>query len=139
METLLQDLRYAARTLRRNPGFTAIVILTLALGIGMNTALFSVINAVLLKPLSYPDASRLIWLSDYNPGWGDNYVMPAAYALWRDSAKSFESMVAYGTQDVALMFRGDASQERVAFHQLWLLGNDRGAHFAGSPVRTQRA
>ena len=63
IEQLLQDTRYGMRTLRRNPGFSAIVILTLTLGIGMNTAVFSVFNAVLLHPLQYPDADRLLWLS----------------------------------------------------------------------------
>ena len=66
IEQLVQDIRFGLRTLRRNPGFTGTIVLTLALAIGMNTGVFSVLEAVILRPLPYPDANRLIWLSSYN-------------------------------------------------------------------------
>src|SRR5881394_596250 len=64
LEDLLQDFRYALRSLRKNPGFAAVALLTLALGIGATTVMFTVINSVLLKPLSYPDPERLVTLHE---------------------------------------------------------------------------
>jgi putative ABC transport system permease protein len=114
IDTLFQDIRFGLRMLAKNPGFTAVAVLTLALGIGMNTAVFSVMNSVLLHPLAYPNADRLVWIADYDRGWGDNMVSPAAYPLWRDAASSFETMVAYGNQDWALLTAGESSEERIA-------------------------
>src|SRR5437868_5871453 len=64
VDRLLRETRYALRVLRRNPGFAAVAILTVALGIGMNTAVFTVVNAVLLRSLPYPNADRLVWLAE---------------------------------------------------------------------------
>jgi putative ABC transport system permease protein len=115
LQQLAQDLRYAVRTLRRQPGFTAVATATLALGIGMNTAVFSVLNSVLLQPLPYPNAQRMVWLANYNQVWKrDNWVARTDYLTWKEQAPSFAKMTAYGTQDLALATGGGASQERIA-------------------------
>ena len=90
LEQLAQDVRYGARALLHAPGFTAVAAIALALGIGANTAIFSVVNAVLLRPLAYRDSARLVTLL-HN---GDNPVAPANYIDWRDQSCSFEAMAA---------------------------------------------
>ncbi len=116
IEQLLQDTRYGARMLRRNPGFTVVVILTLALSIGMNTAVFSVFNAALLRSLSYPDSERLLSLSTQGPGTPFNMeaVAVSDFADWREQAASFESMAAYFASDGTIAAVGDATRARIA-------------------------
>lgn len=94
MTDLWKDLRYALRTWRKNPGFTLIVLLTVALSVGATTAIFSVINGVLLKPLPYPDPDRVIILWSSNPGIGlpQFSVSPHDYVDWKQQARSFEAM-----------------------------------------------
>jgi predicted permease len=88
METLLQNLRYTIRKLRKSPGFTAVADVTLALGIGANTAIFSVVNSVLLRPLPYKDDGRLVVILNN----GHNPVAPANFIDWRSQSQSFSQM-----------------------------------------------
>jgi putative ABC transport system permease protein len=96
LEVAARDLRYALRMLYRSPGFTVVAVLTLALGIGANTAIFSVVDAILLRPLPYPEPDRLvrIWESSLQYDSLRNVVNPFNFLDWRDHSKSFESMAA---------------------------------------------
>jgi putative ABC transport system permease protein len=108
MQTLLQDLRYAFRLLAKSPGFTAIAILTLALGIGANTAIFSVVNGVLLRPLAFRDPSRLVIVAEKSsfPTISTSYQN---LVDWRDQSRSFESME--GTRATGLSLTGAGDPE----------------------------
>jgi putative ABC transport system permease protein len=113
---MLQEVRYAARALRRNPGFTLVVVVTFAVGIGMNTVVFSVANTVLFRALPYPDADRLAWMTNFSLRENrDIFTANAEYLSWKAQARSFDRMAAYGDDDVAMMRNGMASQERIAF------------------------
>ncbi len=105
----MTDLRYACRMFARNPGFTAVAVLTLVLGIGANSAIFSVVNAVLLRPLPYadPDALVMLWEHNFPRDRPTNVVSPANYLAWKDSSRSFTDMVAIGTSDDNLTGAGD--------------------------------
>ncbi|MBV8858085.1 MAG: ABC transporter permease [Acidobacteria bacterium] len=115
MTTLLQDARYAVRTLLKSPGFTLVAVLALALGIGANTAIFSVVKAVLLSPLPYPAPERLVWVREINPG-SDILDEPASmpnYNDWRTQSRSFEGVAAFGYAGGTIT-EGDREPERVA-------------------------
>jgi predicted permease len=106
IETLVQDLRYGLRQLRRNPGFTVVAVLTLALGIGANTAIFSVVNTVLLRPLPYRDADRLVmvWGYDRPHGYNTDQVSPPDFRDWQSQNHIFEAMA--GSTDVMYTLTG---------------------------------
>jgi len=109
-ERLMQDARYAMRTLRRNPIFAAVAILTLGLGIGMNTAVFSVLSAVLIKPLPYPAGDRIVWLANYNRRFHFEASSAADFWDWRAQSQSFEAVAGYSTVDSTIM-DGDRTEK----------------------------
>ena len=114
MQTLMQDLRYAFRTLVKSPGFTLVAVLTLALAIGANTAIFSVVENVLLRPLPYPEPQRLVEIfNTYFPQVPHAGLSPGDYADWREQAKSFSQMEAYAQVSQGLNLTGEGEPQRV--------------------------
>lgn len=105
MHMLLQDLRYALRTFRQSPGFAMAAIVTLALGIGANTAVFSVVDAVLLRPLPYPEAERLVkvWDREREGRTDQNVVSPANFPDWRTRSHTLERIAMFRSQRVTLV------------------------------------
>src|SRR5471030_1541005 len=95
MGNLLGDFRYALRSLARQPTFASVAILTLVLGIGTNTAIFSVIKAVLLNQLPYQDASRLVVVREQNPDGSTDMVAPLTYLDWKEQSRSVPAMTAF--------------------------------------------
>jgi predicted permease len=113
METLWQDLRYGARMLRRNPGFAAVAILTLAIGIGANVVIFSVVNGILLKPLPFPDSGRVvtIWETFANRNVTRGIASAAEYLDWRDMNHVFQELSA--SRALSFSITGGGDPERV--------------------------
>src|SRR5438445_4342575 len=95
MGTLVQDLRYGIRMLAKNPGFTAVAVLTLALGIGANTAIFSLVNGVILSPLPYRQSDRLVWIAEYIPALKAELAGGGDYVDFKDENQTLEMIAAY--------------------------------------------
>src|SRR5262245_17144132 len=112
IDTFVQDLRYGLTMLRRNPGFTIVAVFTLALGIGANTAIFSVVNAVLLRSLPYRDPDRLVMVRHYSMHGVGDFVSGLDFLEWRDQAKAFEQIAAYRADTVDLT--GRSAPERLS-------------------------
>ena len=118
MDNIIRDIRYAVRSLLRRPGFLFVSVITLALGIGANTAIFSVVNAVLLRPLPYGASERIVtlWQNNVKAGVARNDVSPANFLDWREQSKSFEAMA--GIEPFGFSMIGNGEPERFS---TWLV------------------
>lgn len=119
IDDLLQDVRYANRSMRRNPGFAALAVLIMALGIGANTAVFSVVNAVLLKPLAYRNPDRIVTLagstaSSGKSGMPSKQVSIPDFQDWHDQSSSFEAMAYYFSRETSVMLGSTAEYAQAA-------------------------
>src|SRR5919202_6332315 len=114
MRTLWQDVRYGARAMRANPGFTLVAVVALALGVGANTAIFSVVNAVLLRPLPYRAPEKLVWIWETSP-LNDIKQEVASYPNfndWRQQSRTFEGMGGFANTS-QILTGGDGEPERL--------------------------
>ena len=118
METVIKDIRYGIRGLLKRPGFTAIALITLALGIGANTAIFSVVNAVLLRPLPFqnPEELVIVWEDATFAGFPHNTPAPANYVDWKAQNQSFADMAA--SHETSFNLTGDGEPERVSAYSV---------------------
>ncbi len=113
METPFKDIRYGVRSLLKHPGFTAIAVITLALGIGANTAIFSVVNAVLLRPLPFDDPERIVWLWDTQPQLPTAPASLPDFLDWKEQNRSFEHLAAFQSGNMFLDAGDGTSDTRV--------------------------
>jgi len=113
MDTLWQDLRYAIRLLIKTPAFTAIAVLTMALGIGANTAIFTVVNAVLLRPMAYLHPERLVELEMSSPEGTADYTSIPKFIEWREQTQVFDSVAAYDVEGPGINLTGGDRPEQV--------------------------
>jgi predicted permease len=121
LDQLLQDGRYGLRMLRRNPAFSAVVILTLAVGIGLSTAVFSVVNAVLVRPLSYPDPERLVWVATFDDRGPIEAVVAPDFLAFREQASSLERIAAFSIGMERVTTKDEVVPARIATvsHEFW--------------------
>src|SRR5687767_9233683 len=110
-EDVLRDARVMGRGLRRSPGFTLAVVLTLALGIGANTAIFSIVDQVLLRPLPYPEGDNLVMVYE-RPSTSENSVSPANWLDWQRDGRTFETLAVWMSRSNILTGAGEATQIR---------------------------
>jgi len=110
MEDFLADLKYGVRMLRKNPGFTAVAVLTLALGIGANTAIFSLVNAVLLRPLAYPDSGQLVALCERGPNWSGGSISYPNFVDWKNQQSVFDKFGVYTGGSFTLTGAGEPAR-----------------------------
>jgi putative ABC transport system permease protein len=111
LEHLRSDVRYSVRRLRRSPGFTTAAVLTLALGIGASTSIFSVVNITLLHPLPFRDAERLVMLWETHPLIGKERVAPPDFRDWKQQNRSFDQLAAYADQNFILLNSAGRAEE----------------------------
>jgi len=114
METVLQDLRYALRQLLKSPGFTLAAVLTLTIGIGANTAIFSMMDAIVLRPLAVPDMDRVVTVAEQQARGGYQQVALANYVDWSQRSRSFEELAVRANADRTLTGAGDAAHVQAA-------------------------
>src|SRR5438093_526179 len=114
LSTIMNDFKFAFRQLLKNTGFTAVAVLTLALGIGANTAIFSFVNAVLLRPLPFKDPDRLVTIWERNPeqGYEQNFAATGAFHDWQDQNRSFEDMAIFWL-NVPYLLTGHPESQRI--------------------------
>jgi predicted permease len=144
LETLWQDLRFGARMLLKQPGFSLIALLTLALGIGANTAIFSVVNAVLLRPLPYREAERIVAIQELSKEGERKQVTPANFLDWRAQQTTFASLAAISTRRANLALTAEAERIDLAvvsanFFDVFGLRAERGRLFAAADEQAGHA
>jgi putative ABC transport system permease protein len=114
IENTIQDLRYALRGLIKNPGFTLVAIVTLALGIGANATVFSLVNGVLLEPLPYENPEELVWIAEADRGGGENWIAWPNYRDWREQSRTLQAIAAFNSSNSNVLGGSEPAYTRVS-------------------------